>query len=528
MRNHSNGDQSSLSSWTVPTTVETESYVHLEEGKVLSLLVTPRNESIGFFSDQRTTKVCVTIKACELPDEDDDKRSPVDIIVSLDVSRSMQGNKLTDCKRTLELMLRHLSSKDRLGLVTYGSYAKIEIPACFMTRENKETALRKIQAMLASGNTNLSGGLSLAAQEMQLIQQPNPVRSIFLLTDGMANMGIINTEGLVAMVQSLNSAAIPPAEEMDNLLLDEASCDAASVDTKPKAISIRKTAPISLFCFGYGSDHNSNMLESIANASPGGAYYFVEKDSDISTAFGDAMGGLLSVVAQSSVVSISVPPASAAKGVKIVNVHHDEKIPRDDGSYTITVGDFYAEESRDVLFDLELSHAPSDTASVPHVMVTLSYMDTIHNKTAKEGPMECSIGRPSNLEVSPTNLHVEEQWLRIRTVQEMAAADEEAQNNNLEAARARMQANHSFLLQSPAYLDFSAVTMTLAADVQTTMNGFASPQQYRTTGTHANKCRRMKHSKQRCMESAPDGDAFYTNQKKSKLAKAFQSGSQVD
>jgi Mg-chelatase subunit ChlD len=522
MRNET--DDQSLNDWTVPSTVSstaggTESFIHLEDENkpALSLIVTPRNQSIGFFTSYNTTQVCVNVKASDLPDEDDETRSPVDIVVALDISVSMAGKRIKDCKRTLELMLRSLSSRDRLGLVSYGSNAKVEIPARHMTPENKASALQKIKAIGVNGSTNLSGGLSLAAQEMKLIGSPNTVRSIFLLTDGVANVGITRTADLVSMAKSLFATDDTPADEMGDIQVD----DAASVDTKPKVISINKDPPVSLFCFGYGSHHNSDMLQAISSATPGGAYYFVEMDSDVSTAFGDAMGGLLSVVAQSTLVTISVPPTAAAKGVQILNVYHDEAINRGNGSYTVNVGDFYAEESRDVLFELQLSTAPSDTP-VPHVMVSLSYMDTINKKPARFGPVGCVIGRPPTFDISPTDMHVEAQWLRIQTVREMEAADREAQSNNLAAAQRRMRDSLSLITRSPAYDAGSPMIMALMTDVQTVSAGFASTDHYRSVGSHAVKNKGTYLRQQRCMESSASTSNIYRNKKKEMFAKTYK------
>eukprot|EP00591_Stephanopyxis_turris_P000546 CAMPEP_0195507294 /NCGR_PEP_ID=MMETSP0794_2-20130614/763_1 /TAXON_ID=515487 /ORGANISM="Stephanopyxis turris, Strain CCMP 815" /LENGTH=528 /DNA_ID=CAMNT_0040633927 /DNA_START=47 /DNA_END=1633 /DNA_ORIENTATION=+ len=516
-------DQDIGDDWTVPSTAskstfDTESYVNMgHEVPALQLSAMPRNESIGAFSNQSTTQVCVNIKACELLNEDDDKRMPVDIVVALDISSSMAGEKLNDCKRTLELMLRNLTSKDRLGLISYGSQAKVEIPACFVTEENKANALQKIKSLAGRGSTNLSGGLSLAMHEMNIIDKPNAVRSIFLLTDGMANTGIISTEGLISMVQNFNENQAP-SEEMNDMRLQEPS-DTASVDTKPKTITVNSMSPVSLFSFGYGSHHNSDMLRAVSDVSPGGAYYFVQNDSDVSSAFGDAMGGLLSVVAQSAVVTISVPLNAVSNGVKILNVYHKDQIKRDNGSFTINVGDFYAEETRDVLFELRLSNAPSETA-VPHVSVTLSYMDVIHKKAAASVPVECSIGRPPNGELSPTDMHVESQWLRVRVIQEMEAADREARGNNLEAASKRMQRNIDFILASPA--NQQPMVMALKTDAQDVIRGFKSASQYRSMGTHTMQSKSTQLRRQRCMESSASTRNFYRSSKKAAYTSHFQ------
>jgi Ca-activated chloride channel family protein len=555
-------DDQSFSSWTdgdaesstfgVSGDVTASSDKHDLNSKPLKLSVTPRHDCIGMLAkdqehkDVTTIKICVNVKASNLPtsndDDDDDIRSSIDVVAALDKSISMSGNKLRDCKRTLQLMIRYLNSKDRFGLVSYGTEAVVDFPASFMTPENKRRALQKILQIQTTGSTNLSGGLSLASQELEVIDEPNPVRSIFLLTDGSANLGIVDPVGLATMVQSLNDNTGSPnttgiEDSVEGMEVFVYIVSDTSDSTKAFEGISRTKPPVSLFCFGYGTQHNSGTLRTMADASPGGAYYFVEEDEDVSAAFGDAMGGLLSVVAQSAVVALSVPPASAAKNVKILTVHHDETVERDYGTFTVTMGDFYAEESRDVVLDVQLSNVPSDTP-LAHLAVSLTYTDTIQKHNTKEGPIACSIARPPTDHVSPSNVHVEEQWLRVYTATQMEAADEAAQANDLNRARYLLQANKDFLTSSSAYALGSLEVTALAMDVGDAMHAFSSNAVYRSTGTHFTKSAQMQMRRQRCMASklAPPtteghlvvGDlgtqrlARYATQKKTALRQEFK------
>lgn len=84
--------------------------------KALKLSVTPRHAVIGTGNSQ----VCVTVTARDPLDvNDEDCRAPVDIVVALDNSDSMRGDKLDLCKKSLELTLRSLRSDDRFGLVSF-------------------------------------------------------------------------------------------------------------------------------------------------------------------------------------------------------------------------------------------------------------------------------------------------------------------------------------------------------------------------------------------------------------------------
>jgi hypothetical protein len=524
--------------------------------------------------------------------------------VALDVSGSMSGSKLKDCKSTLEAMLRPLSAKDRFGLITFGSRCDVVFPALLMTKENKAAALKKIKALNTNGCTNLSGGLSLAWQELLLIDSPNPVRSLFLLTDGQANEGITTTPELVEMVKSFNADSpsdiaaalnenqagahsspssyglpgignIMPMNNsniaqtnniaqlnvmpMDNsniaqtnniaqmnvALPPQASAPqpktgflgmfskrpskqrVAKRPSAPSAIPrtinlTSKGAPVSLFCFGYGSDHNSEMLEAISEATPGGGYYFVENDSDVFTAFGDAMGGIMSVMAQSAVLKISVPPAAAEMGVKIREVHHDKKVDRGDGSFTVNLGDFYAEERRDVLVEFDLANVTSNEP-VLHLVSTLVYMNVLTKKNTTAGPRDCSISRPDSADLSAVNQDVEAQALRVEIVREMEEADREARSLKPEAAKARIARMQATVQASPAFVGGDAFYVSLQQNMDDAMEDYAEAERNRTSykGHRTKNVTQVMKKQRACSSKAASSIDYYQTSSKKKMAKRF-------
>ena len=48
-----------------------------------------------------------------------------------------------------------------------------------------------------------------------------------------------------------------------------------------------------VYTFGFGKDHDGNMLRAISEEGQG-IYYFLEKKDDIPKSFADCLGGLLS------------------------------------------------------------------------------------------------------------------------------------------------------------------------------------------------------------------------------------------
>jgi len=110
-----NLDVSSVATSDTATAASTDmdvSFVHVpsnvdvdDSGNVPALLVStsPKHDVGGLGSGLSKTQACVNMKAWDLPD-DDSQREPVDIVVALDVSGSMTGEKLNLSKKTLDLL----------------------------------------------------------------------------------------------------------------------------------------------------------------------------------------------------------------------------------------------------------------------------------------------------------------------------------------------------------------------------------------------------------------------------------------
>lgn len=496
----------------------------------VSLKVIPKHEVIGVDSNESTTEICVSMKAAELPD-DNETRAPVDIIIVLDVSGSMNGTPLALCKRTLEMLLRVLLPQDRFGLVTYASDAIVDFTAKKMTAENKQAALVKIKSLQTRGQTNISAAIGLASFEMQAIDNPNDVRSIFLLTDGHANQGVCDVAGLVEITKNcLLSGAQNETQETPSL--NHGASPFAQFQTKGQAVrgavpsvvmatSATSGPPISLHCFGYGTNHNAELLREIASVASG-SYYFVESDTNVGSAFGDCVGGVLSVVAQSAVVTIKPCAEASALGMEIVKVHHDQSIERENGSHTVTVGDFYAEESRDVLVTVKLARPESPNSTpIPHLSVSLSYTDTLQKRPMQSGSIMCSIARPAGSELSDADTHVTAQWLRVFATEEMAAADFLAQNHDLVGARARIQ-NVQEKIQLSHDVQSNDLIRELRESMSVAARGLESVNEYTNIGSKHLSHGIRAYKTQRAAASTPSsGGNVYANKSKKVFAADF-------
>jgi hypothetical protein len=155
-----------------------------------------------------------------------------------------------------------------------------------------------------------------------------------------------------------------------------------------------------------------------------------------------ALYSVLSVVAQNVIVTISVPSESAKCGAGIVAIHDDRMEEIGDGVFQVSLGDLYAEECRDILFETTLVYPtkkpPQSNASpifYPHALVELSYIDTIRHRSIAPISFLAGIARPNSNEISWPNQYVAVQWLRVRTAKAIRQAEQLAKDGEIDQAK---------------------------------------------------------------------------------------------
>jgi hypothetical protein len=192
------------------------------------------------------------------------------------------------------------------------------------------------------------------------------------------------------------------------------------------------------------------VSECIANVI-NGSYYYVEGVDDIRNAFGDCLGGVLSVVAQNIELTIE-----AVNGAKISKVHHRNAKTVEEGKiFTVNFADLYGEEQRDVLADVVLPRGRPvvknlTTPEAQVVRCRLRYVDLIQARPAEAATVAALLRPAGSLSAAkrlatygPDNVHLELQSLRLRVASTLELARRQADSGNLSAGRAlvtKMQA----------------------------------------------------------------------------------------
>lgn len=127
---------------------------------------------------------------------------PKDITFVLDVSGSMNGEKMTQARNALSYCVRNLNPNDRFEIIKFSTEAKSlfgkRMP---VTDNNKNTALEFIQSLRAIGGTNMDEALNMALREKTESNRPS---MILFITDGKPTIGETEERALIKKISNVN------------------------------------------------------------------------------------------------------------------------------------------------------------------------------------------------------------------------------------------------------------------------------------------------------------------------------------
>lgn len=146
--------------------------------------VTPSVEVEKTVSSQQVSvndTIQITIK---LTGAGDMVQTPVDIVLILDRSVSMKGQRLEDTQEAAIKFLNLTDENDRVGLITYSSDVRIDSDLIFMNTTNKVLMEDYINDLTANGKTNIFDALEEANALLLNSSRINAPLVEVLLTDG--------------------------------------------------------------------------------------------------------------------------------------------------------------------------------------------------------------------------------------------------------------------------------------------------------------------------------------------------------
>ncbi|CAD8192542.1 unnamed protein product [Paramecium octaurelia] len=229
----------------------------------------PRQDVVTLSQFAQTLPVILQVQA--IKSQMKHAKANIDLVCVVDVSGSMEGNKISLVKDSLRYIQKILNPNDRIALVTFGTYSGINLPWTLNKPENKQKIKDAIIGMTIRDSTNIADGVKLGLRMIKERKQKNPVTCMFVLTDG----------------------------QDDNKGADE-RCQQAIHEYQ-----IQDTFVIN--SFGYGQDHDAKVMNNISNLK-GGTFTFIENIAKASEHFILAMSGMLSVLAKNVKLVIEENP----------------------------------------------------------------------------------------------------------------------------------------------------------------------------------------------------------------------------
>ena len=199
-------------------------------------------------SDQEPALQHLLVRLVSPPVDEAGPHTPLRVALAIDRSKSMHGEKLASVIEAANALVNWLTRNDSLAVVAYDTNVEVIQPLLPLT--DKFSVTQRIESIRAGSSTNLSGGWlqALRMVEEEPSAEKTAVRRVILLTDGMANAGIVN-----------------PAE-LRRIARDHLQRN------------------ISTTAMGFGRDFSELTLREIASEG-GGNFYFIEGPEQASSVF---------------------------------------------------------------------------------------------------------------------------------------------------------------------------------------------------------------------------------------------------
>lgn len=209
------------------------------------------------------------------------ERAPVNIALVLDRSGSMGGRKIELAREAAGRALQMLRPTDRFSLVVYDDRIDMLVESTPATSEAVRNAQRRLRGIDARGSTNLGDGWLRGCEQVAAHATPETISRTLMLTDGLANVGIVDP-----------------------------------VELSTHAVGLRERG-VSTSTFGVGADFDERLLQAMAD-NGGGHFYYIERPEQILDLLTSELGDTLDVVARDVALDFALPAGVLAEVLNAV------------------------------------------------------------------------------------------------------------------------------------------------------------------------------------------------------------------
>jgi Mg-chelatase subunit ChlD len=194
----------------------------------------------------------------------------------IDTSGSMdQEDRLELVKDSLQLLVENLRPTETIGIVTYGSEARVVLPPTPVS--SADAIVAAIESLAPEGSTNAEAGLLLGYQQARAAFREGGINRVVLASDGVANVGTTGPDGILASIG---------AEARDG---------------------------IHLVTLGFGmGNYNDVLMEQLANQGDG-FYSYVDDYREAERLFTQDLVSTLQTLAEEAKIQVEWNPAAVSR-----------------------------------------------------------------------------------------------------------------------------------------------------------------------------------------------------------------------
>ena len=266
-----------------------------------------------FGEGKRLQLLHIGIQGRLIPDPD---RKDAILTFVVDVSGSMeQENRLELVKQALTLLLEQLRPSDKVGIVVYGSDARVVLPHTSIV--NKAHILTAIRALAPEGATNAEAGLRMGYQLATENAKSDYINRVILCSDGVANVGQTGPDAILKEIRTY----------------------------------LKEGVTLTTVGFGIGN-YNDVLMEQLAN-NGNGSYAYVDTLNEAKRIFVENLTGTLQVIAKDAKIQVEFNPKTVSRfrllGYENRRLAHEDF--RDD---TVDAGEVGAGHSVTAIYEIKL------------------------------------------------------------------------------------------------------------------------------------------------------------------------------
>lgn len=348
------------------------------------------------------------VRLIAAPDPNARLAAPLDVAFVLDRSGSMSGQKLALAKEGVAL--ERLRPVDRVALVIYDDEVEVVQPLTDASPAALTSLQRALRPLDAGGSTFLSGGWVAGCQELANAPAGDTgrtrIRRTILLTDGLANVGILDPQELAKHASQLRKRGI-----------------------------VTTTV-------GVGMGFDEGLLFAMAEAG-GGNFVYAENAPVLRNFFAQELQEMLQIASTTTTLHLTLPQRVRGELVSAFPVEREGK------TLKVAIGDVPAGDVIDLVFTLR--GEPGVPGEILPLRASCHWTDPTtdyrHRWDISPSPLErASIEEIAALEADPL--------VRERAALQEAAAERRA-GLELDRAgrhadsRARMSRSRALLMAAP-------------------------------------------------------------------------------